>query len=57
MHFGRYRPGTAATPMHPGGSYRGKTDHASQWWARRFLIHNGQTAPYFAVMHKTAIAC
>jgi hypothetical protein len=21
------------------GSYRGKTGHASEWWARRFLTH------------------
>jgi len=25
-------------PIHaPGGSYRGKTGHASLWWARRFM--------------------
>jgi len=29
------------SPMRPGGSYRGKTGHASQWWARRFMIRMG----------------
>jgi hypothetical protein len=31
--------------MRPGGSYRGKTGHASLWWARRFMTHSVTSPP------------
>jgi hypothetical protein len=36
----RLWPNLAAAPMRTGGSYRGKTGHASLWWARRFMTHS-----------------
>jgi len=37
----RLWPNLAAAPMRTGGSYRGKTGHASLWWARRFMTQSG----------------
>jgi hypothetical protein len=38
--------------MRPGGSYRGKTGHASLWWARRFMTHSVISPPSYDALRK-----
>jgi hypothetical protein len=46
---------TAATHMRPGGSYRGKTGHASLWCARRLMTHSDHQRLSFAVLHNVVV--
>jgi hypothetical protein len=43
----RLWPNLAAAPMRTGGSYRGKTGHASLWWARRFMTDSVEKGFWF----------
>jgi hypothetical protein len=42
--------------MRRGGSYRGKTGHASLWWLRRFLTQTGVSPPKIAALRKAHFA-